>query len=308
MRLPPLNAIRAFEAAARYSSFTRAADELCVTPGAISRQVRSLEEYFGKPLFLRSYREVTLTDSGRTYAATLSDAFRQVDAATRAFAAATDQPTLTIYSPITLTLHWLIRRLPGYHALHPEQGIRISSEGLAPTTLTGTDFDIALRLAGGGGGLDAIPLFDVRFVVVCSPRFLEQSGVTSPADLPRHPLLVSERRSKDWENWFRAARVPAPDLSNEVEVQSSALAYQGAADGVGFAVAMDVLVEEEIARGTLVQPFDIAFADGLAFHAVYPIGADAEPATRGFLDWIADETAPFRTGAARGAPVRVTVR
>ncbi|HTM79306.1 MAG TPA: LysR substrate-binding domain-containing protein, partial [Devosia sp.] len=235
-------------------------------------------------------REVTLTEASRLYSRSLSDAFSQVHAATRDFVSADEMRSLTIYAPITFTLHWLTKRLASFHALHPQLGIRITSEGFAPTSFAASEFDVVLRLAGASSGLEAIHLFDLELVPVCSPLYLEQSGVKHPSDLLAHPLLLSERRSADWQNWLKTARVPAQGPLNTLSFHSSALAYQAAADGCGFAIAMKQLVTDELANGTLVTPFDLAAIDGTAFHAVFPTGMDNDPVVRSFLDWIIRET------------------
>lgn len=288
-RLPPLNAIKSFEVAARHSSFTKAADELFVTPGAVSRQVRSLEEHLGKPLFDRNYREVTLTDASRAYAQQLLDAFGQIDRATRAFAAHTEQRKLKIYAPVTFALRWLMPRLGGYHALYPDQGISVASLGKAPLDLDVLDLDVAIRLAGSSSSTVAEKLFEVQLVPVCSPSFLEEHRLNSVDTLTDLPLLHSTQRRDDWPKWLQMTGVARDPAAQNIFFESSSLAYQAALSGLGIAVAMHALVEDDIAAGNLVMPFTQSYSDGTAFHVVYPSTAKTDEAVQGFSSWIKEE-------------------
>ncbi|SFU11309.1 transcriptional regulator GcvA [Mesorhizobium sp. YR577] len=290
-RLPPLNAIRAFEVAARHSSFTKAADELFVTPGAVSRQVRGLEEHLGRPLFDRNYREVALTDASRTYAGELFDAFAQIDKATRTFAAHTEQRKLRVYAPVTFALRWLMPRLGSYHMLFPDQGISIASQGLAPVDLDALDLDVAIRLAGSTPNTVAEKLFEVKLVPVCSPEFVERHKMSRVSDLADLPLLHSVRRREDWQRWLQFAGSERLAAATNVFFESSSLAYQAALSGLGVAIAMHALVEDDIAAGRLVVPFPQSYADGTTFHVVYPSTAQTDDAVLGFSEWIKGEAA-----------------
>lgn len=301
-RLPPLNAIRAFEVAARHSSFTKAADELFVTPGAVSRQVRGLEDHLGRPLFDRNYREVNLTEASRTYASELFDAFAQIDKATRTFAAHTEQRKLRVYAPVTFALRWLMPRLGSYHKLFPDQGISIASLGLAPVDLDILDLDVAIRLAGAGPNTVAERLFDVRFIPVCSPDFLERHPMSRASQLADLPLLHSERRREDWPRWLQFAGADKLSSTTNIFFESSSLALQAALSGLGVAMAMHALVEEDIAAGRLVVPFEQSYFDGTAFHVVYPYMAQTDETVLGFASWIKGEA--MKTMAQAASRVR----
>jgi len=286
-RLPSLNALRAFEVAARHSSFTRAADELFVTPGAISRQVRSLEEVLGKSLFDRTYREVVLNDASRAYAAELFEAFSRIDRATRAFTARDEQPKLRIYVPMTFALRWLMPRLALYHARNPEQGVIVTSLLDPPATLQGSDVDVAVRLAGPSIGELGEKLFKVVIRPVCSPAFLESHPILRPQDLLGLPLLQSAKRPNDWKFWFDACGMADTD-AELIQFNSSSMAYEAAASGLGVAIGMDRLIEDDIAAGRLVAPFADGIETGARYHIVYAAPTKADVAAQGFVRWICE--------------------
>lgn len=288
-KLPPLNAIRAFEVAARHSSFTRAADELCVTPGAISRQIRGLEDYLGKPLFDRNYREVRLSPESRSYADDLFAAFARIDQATRNFAGQGKADKLRIYAPITFALRWLVPRLGSWHARFPGQEISLVNQGSPPTDLEGAGIDIAVRLAGPSHNLEGERLFDVELTPVCSPAYLAANPLKRVADLGRAKLLQSAPRLHDWRRWMDSCRAELPASYEEQVFESSSMAYEAAASGFGVAIAMRPLVEDDLASGRLVAPFLHSCSDGNAFHIVYPQTGRTNPAIAGFVDWILDE-------------------
>ncbi|EUB98148.1 transcriptional regulator, LysR family [Rhizobium sp. CF080] len=290
-RLPPLNAIRSFEVAARHSSFTKAADELFVTPGAVSRQIRSLEDHLGRPLFDRNYREVNLTAASQAYAQELFDAFAQIDKATRTFAAHTEQRKLKVYAPVTFAMRWLLPRLGSYHALFPDQGVSIASVGKAPVDLDMLDLDVVIRLTGSSPSTIAERLFDVRLVPICSPSFMAQHGLSRIEDLRSLPLLHSTQRRDDWPKWLQMVGIDRDVSAQSVVFESSSLAYEAALGGLGVAMAMQTLVEDDIAAGKFVTPFSQTYSDGTAFHVVYPSTAQTDEAVLGFSSWIREEAA-----------------
>jgi LysR family glycine cleavage system transcriptional activator len=300
---PPLNAVRAFEAAARHSSFTRAADELFVTPGAVSRQVRILEDLLGKSLFERNYREVRLTDAARTYAKALSDSLTQIDHATRNFLASEQAKALHVHAPMTFALLWLMPRLASYHASHPSQGFRLTSAGTPQSDLAGSEFDVVVkRLISVAPGDMVRWLFDVELVPICSPDFAERHALREPADLVGQMLLYSVVRPDDWSKWLAKANVEGVDLQEQIPFESSSLAYRAATSGLGVAIATRAFVEEDVASGRLVVPFDIAVRDGSAYHAVLAPAARSDPNALAFCEWIAGEAGAKKASPMRGSP------
>lgn len=306
-RLPPLNSIRAFEAAARHSSFTRAADELFVTPGAVSRQVRILEESLGKPLFERNYREVSLTEAARVYANTVSEAFRQIDVATREFLDSEQSRNLRVHAPMTFALFWLMPRLASFHAEHPREGLRLASAGRPPSDLAGTEFDVALkRLASPVDEEGATWLFDVELIPVCSPALLRRTPLRSPADLANATLLYSTARPGDWPIWLSEAGVGGIDMQDQIPFDSSSLSCQAAMSDFGVAITTRGFADEHIESGELVIPFDIAARDGSAYYALVAASARSKPQAVAFCEWVAREAArskPLRAPALASRPL-----
>ncbi|MBE2278216.1 MAG: LysR family transcriptional regulator [Rhodobacteraceae bacterium] len=288
-KLPPLNAIRAFEVAARHSSFTRAADELCVTPGAISRQIRALEEYLGKPLFDRNYREVRLSPESRSFADELFVAFARIDQATRSFAGQRLVEKVRVYAPVTFALRWLVPRLGAWHARFPGQEISLVNQGVPPVNLEQAGIDVAIRLAGPSHNMEGERLFDINLTPVCSPAYLAAHPMKRVTDLGKAKLLQSTPRIHDWNSWFDSCRADRPIGYEEQVFESSSMAYEAAASGFGVAIAMRPLVEDDLRSGRLVAPFLHSCSDGNAFHVVYPQTARAHPAVSGFVDWLLEE-------------------
>lgn len=289
-RLPPLSALRAFEAAGRHASFTRAAAELFVTPGAISRQIRGLEEFVGFTLFERTNREVKLTAAGEAYAKSITSAFAQIEEATRLLQASRKKSILRISAPLTFSMRWLMPRLASFSSQQPEHDFRLTTTVPIPAKLVMGEFDVAIRVLISSPDLIAHRLFDVELVPVCSPRLLKDGPpLQKPADLRKHTLLHSSVRSNDWADWLAAADAPMVDSEAGIRFESSSLAYQGAIEGIGVAIAIRFLVTDDLAAGRLVMPFDLGARDGSFFSVVYPRASESNPALITFRDWIIAE-------------------
>jgi LysR family glycine cleavage system transcriptional activator len=296
-RLPPLNALKALESAGRYVSFCRAADELHVTPGAISRQIRGLEDLLGFPLFERHHREVRLTAESKAYVESLSDAFNQMERATRRLIDSRKQNFIHVHSAITFTMRWLVPKLVAFHALYPKREIRTSTmlPGAADLSALPTDVTIQIsdpeqveRLAPA---LIAHPLVEIDLVPVCSPQFHREH------DLGKHPhklkdltRLISSARLQDWGTWADAAALDFDPMVG-VRFESSSLAYHAAIEGMGVAMAMKRLVQDDLEAGRLVPAHKLVHPTGHAFHLFYSQAAAQMPQIKEFRDWI--------TGVAR---------
>ena len=291
LRLPPFSALRAFESAARHASFTRAATELFVTPGAISRQIASLEEFIGFPLFERTNREVKLTAAGQEYASAITDAFLQVSEATKRLHASELQKVLRISAPLTFAMRWLMPRLASFKTRYPHNEFRLTTVVPIPLKLATNDFDMGVRIfKTSPPDLIAHRLFDIEYIPVCSPRLLAAGKpLRRPADLAGHMLLHSSARPDDWVRWLEQAQVPDIDLGAGTHFETSSVAYEAAIEGIGVALAMRVLVADDLASGKLVAPFDIAYRDGSAFCICYQRKSDLSPALIAFRDWIVGE-------------------
>ncbi|MET0166964.1 MAG: transcriptional regulator GcvA [Burkholderiales bacterium] len=291
-RLPPLNAVRAFEATARHLSVTDAATELHVTPGAVSRQVRALESFLGVDLLKRGHREISLTRRGEEYYKTISKSLLLLqDATSRVKKAARKRP-LKIRAYITFAVRWLIPRLSSFHAAHPTLEVFLTAS-LDPVDFAQDDLDGAIRLcAGDQPGVKAYRLVSNILAPVCSPTLL-RSGLPlkSPADLARHTLLHSIGRPDDWAHWLRANGAGEKlDAYAGQTYQSSELAYQAAIEGQGVAMAQLVLVEKDLAAKRLVRPLRKTLDMGtFTYYLLTPADRPESPQLKEFREWLLEQ-------------------
>jgi LysR family glycine cleavage system transcriptional activator len=249
-----IKAIQAFEAAARLGSFALAADELAVTPSAISHQVRLLEEQIGVLLFQRVHRSVLLTDVGRDYAAEVVAAFARIDAATRLAATASGSSTLTIHSTPSIATQWLMKRLPAYGDLHPEVDLRLQSS-VNRIDLGQGIVDIDIRYNPGpppaGGVMVNFP--DDVIVPMCSPRLANGlKPIRSVEDLAGHTLIHGDVTILGWRDWSRRNRKARLDLDRGPHFDRSFMAIRAAMDGLGVCLDSVLLAEQELRAGNLV--------------------------------------------------------
>jgi len=252
--LPPLNALRAFEAAARRLSITAAAEELHVTPGAVSRQIRGLEETLGRQLFIRGHRQISLTAAGAEYFKAVAKAVMDLREATARLTVGDGRQKLKVRAYTTFAMRWLIPRLSGFHAANVGVEVLLTAS-LDPVDFDQEDIDAAIRLGPGTWpNVTAYRLVPNVLVPVCSPGLAKK--VRKPADLAGQVLLHSIARPDDWGIWLRqGAGVKAVDPRSGMTYQSSAMAYAAALEGQGFAIAQQFLVEDDLASGKLVAPF-----------------------------------------------------
>ncbi|QSQ17580.1 LysR substrate-binding domain-containing protein [Myxococcus landrumensis] len=267
--LPPLSALRAFEAAARHLSFKKAADELAVTPTAISHQVRQLEAWLGLRLFERHVRRVVLTQEGRELFPSMREGFDTLSRGIEALRTPAPQEVLTLSSTVAFTSKWLVPRVPAFRAACPGLDLRLHASDEAVDLRAGS-VDLAIRYGRGvPEGLRSELLFQDRFAPVCSPRL----GVRGVGDLGRHPLIHFEWRRVDeatptWSRWFASAgrRYQAP--GGELRFSDESHAIQAAIAGQGIAMVSLVLVAEELVSGALVKPFGPEL-EGFAYRLVH---------------------------------------
>jgi LysR family glycine cleavage system transcriptional activator len=255
-RLPPLNAVRAFEAAARHLSITLAAEELHVTPGAVSRQIKALEDALGVPLFTRGHRQVSLTRQGQDYYRAVTRAIEVLREATRKLQRRRQRKQLKIRAYTTFAMRWLIPRLSGFHAAHPDIEVLLKAS-LDPVDFRKEDIDGAIRLGDGHwSGSHTYRLVDNVLVPVASPALLKAGPrLKRPADLAQHTLLHSIARPDDWARWLEAAGVGEHiDARAGMTYESSAMSYAAAVEGQGVAIAQRFLVEKDLQEGRLVMP------------------------------------------------------
>ncbi len=288
--LPPLNALPDFEAAARHLSFTRAAEELHVTHGAVSRQVKSLEDYLGLPLFRRLNRALRLTDEGQAYARTVRALLDSLADSTRRLRAPKDSRALTVSTTYSFTSGWLVPRLARFRALHPEIDVRLlANDQIAD--FARDNIDLGIRYGRGNyPGLAAERLLGDDFVPVASPALLKgRYPLRKPADLRHHVLLHEEGNEVDWRMWLAAAGLDSIDASRGPVFSHSIMAVQAAIRGEGVALGRTTLIAEELASGQLVRLFDLRLEAEMAYYIVCPPRALDQPKIRAFRDWLLSE-------------------
>ena len=290
--VPPLRALRAFEAAARLLSFTEAAEELHVTQAAVSLQIKHLEELLGVQLFRRLNRRLVLTEEGRIYLPEVREGLERLAAATARMARRHRQGHLTVSVLPSFASRWLIPRLWRFQKTHPDIQVRISAfEWLVD--FDKDDVDLAIRYgAGRWPGLAAELLFEEEVFPVCSPELLGgDPPLEEPPDLAHHTLLHDDYTREDWRSWLKAAGVSGIDPEQGLSFSHSTLMLQAAERGLGVALGRTPLVRDELARGTLVRPFEAALPGDFAYYLVYPPHTAEFPRIRAFRQWLLEEAA-----------------
>lgn len=304
-RLPGLNALRAFEAASRHLSFTRAAAELHVTQAAISHQIKALEDQLALKLFTRANRALALTAAGAAYAADVRDAFDRLALATERVVPRKDANVLTITISPTAAGHWLVPRLNRFLAAHRDLQVRLNVTG-RHVDLLQEDVDLAIRTRRGDWtGLHATRLAQVALILVASPRLLAgPRPMRTPGDLVHFKLLREPEVS--WPAWLRANGVLDTSSTHCLLIDEHGLLIDAAVAGQGIALARDFLVADKLAAGTLVRPFGLMPPQDAADFDYYLVcrARDAEqPKIAAFREWALAEAAA--TTSPLGAPMRV---
>ncbi|MEM7225281.1 MAG: transcriptional regulator GcvA [Pseudomonadota bacterium] len=296
-RLPPLNGLRAFEAAARHMSFTTAAEELHVTQAAISRQVKLLEEHLGADLFRRYNRRLELTDGGRAYFLVLRHAFNHMDLATKQLFPESDDTTLKVSVLNSLAQKWLLPRLSDFQARAPNIEVLLSASDRL-VDFSREDFHIALRYgAGGYRGLEVQRLMTDKVFPVCSPRLLEGDvPLRAPKDLANHALLhdILGARNEDmqhWGRWLTAAGAAEVDHTRGPAFNQLGMILAAAVDGQGVALGRLSLTADDLAAGHLVCPFGPVLDARYATYMVSPASTVDLPKVRLFREWLLEEAA-----------------
>ena len=292
-RLPPLNALVAFEAAARELSFTRAAEELGVSREAVSRQIRNLEDHLGVALFRRRHRALDLTPAGQELAAQARESLEAIARAADALQRRRRPSKLTVTATIALATFWLTPRLPRFRAAHPGAEIRVVVSD-APLDLAQEGIDVGLKYGDGRWpGLTARRLFAVESFPVCAPAYLAAGPpIRAPADLVAHTLLNLDgapHAPEDWRWWLEGAAGEPADSLHILGFDSYANVIQAACDGQGVALGFGGIIDGLIARGELVRPIPDSRDPGRAVYLVASAGAALSPLARKFHDWVLAE-------------------
>ena len=310
VRLPPLNALRAFEAAARHLSFAMAAKELHVTPAAISHQVRGLEDYLGLRLFRRLKRGLELARAGRVLLPKLSEGFERMADAVEDMRSIEEEGTLAVSAATSFATRWLAPRLHRFVGAHPELDVCINAstrlidprkdELVSGDAVAGSpveDADIVVRFGTGDyPGFRVDRLLSVSVTPMCSPRLLkDRHPLKTPADLKRHVLIHDNVRYDDgrelWDAWFEAAGLPEVDTSHGLRFSHAMLALEAAADGMGVAMGMRVLAGSDLASGRLLAPLKLSLPLKFGYYVVSGSDTAERADVAAFRDWLFEEAA-----------------
>ncbi|MDP4006298.1 LysR substrate-binding domain-containing protein [Methylobacterium sp. NEAU K] len=286
--LPSLNALRAFEAAARLGSFKAAAGELGVTHGAISQQVRLLEDWLRAPLFERHNRRIVLTPAARAYLSEVGPAFDRVAAATAGYGR-NDVAVLRVNAPATFALRWLIPRLASFRERYPEIRVRVETSNQALEALPDV-YEVIIR-----GGPDSFygyamrPFLSEQRLPVCSPALLSRLPLQTFQDLKRHTLLHTLSLPRLWDDWLSEAGISGLETDATLTLDHFYLTLQAALDGIGIAMGPTALIADDLAQRRLVAPFPGPFLPARTYCTYVRASKTAGDPTSAFLSWIEQE-------------------
>ncbi len=286
LQIPSSSGLRAFEAACRYLSFNQAAEELGVTPGAVSRQIQTLEHYLGKTLFHRHHKRIELTAVGRQYLAEITLPLEKIAAATARLRSETRRNAVSICAYPTFVLRWLIPRWANLYERHPDIDVQLVTS-LNPTDFERDDFDLSIQILPEGASLTGMrvdKLLDVLTYPVCSPEMAERFA--APGDL-RHAVLLHESpRPTDWARWCAAAGLHDIDTNKGLHFESANMALHAAENGLGVAIGIEALVKASISGGQLVRLFDVARRSNQPFQIVSSARKADRPKLRAVREWM----------------------
>lgn len=308
-KIPSLQALACFEAAARHQSYTRAAQELALTQGAVSRQLTALEDFVGVALFKRTRHGVTLTGRGRDYAAQVATRLQALEQDTLDVMSTQGRGSVLHLAAVpTFATRWLIPRLPDLKKVQPELTVHIETR-TRPFMFADTPFDCALfagtpEQVSQWAGTQATKLLDEVVLPVCHPSLLDGHGLRHGAgsdglsadDLMPLPLLQQSTRPDAWRQWFEAQAVAAPQALSGARFELFSMTVAAAVHGMGLALVPRLLITQELARGELVVACDRPLANPRAYYLVRPEGRDKPPATQIFLDWLLQHTQERHSG------------
>lgn len=298
-RLPPLNSIRAFEATARHLSFSKAADELNVTPGAVSQQVKVLEDYLNLKLFKRKNRMILLTDEAQICLPSLSEGLDKLSQGIESIRQQSNEKSLTITVSPTLASRWLMSRLTGFQKQFPNINVCIDASN-EMTDIINDDIDVAIRFGTGEyPGLETDYLFSLNVIPVCKPSLLEgENGIKTPKDLKNHKLLhansdyfiTEDDNQIDWKMWFENQNINDIDVGNGLHFSQYNLLIEAAIRGQGVALVGDIVIDDELKSGQLVKPFeDTDIPVNFAYHLAYSKNKTNLSRVKTFRQWLLNE-------------------
>jgi LysR family glycine cleavage system transcriptional activator len=290
-RLPPLNSLKVFEAAARHESFTRAAEELCVTQGAVSQQVKALEAGLGIKLFNRERQRLNITEAGREYLVVVRDALDRIAVGTERILQRQNAGVLTVSTSPDFAAKWLVHRLGHFVESHPGIDLRVSA------TLHHVDFareevDMAVRHGEGNWpGLDAVQLSAEQLFAVCSPKLLSgRRKLLNPSDLLKFPLIHLDSRA-EWSRWLRGVGVDDADAMHGPVLNRVSMVIDAAINGQGIALARTTLAAWDLINGRLLRPLPDSLALSKTYWIIAPKVTSNLPKIVTFRDWLLAEAA-----------------
>ena len=291
MSLPPLNALRAFEAAARHNGFVAAADELCITRGAVSRHVKLLEAHLGIALFRRTHKGVDLTAAGRRLLPVLTDAFTAIERETRSLTAQSSE--LRIICPPALSIRWLFPRLESFRRDHPDIRVRLTTEFYGDQGFDAAEYDLGISLEhrpGRSPDIAVQPLFPMVLSPACAPALVQaEGGLADPARIGELSLLHESPKRIDWATWLRRFDIAGVDVESGEAFPNLDMAVKAAVLGSGVVMADLFLCREELAGGALVLPFPDMRCETPQgrYCLIGPRDRWHDPRIRAFRDWAA---------------------
>lgn len=287
-RLPPLNALKVFEAAARRGSFQAAADELFVTPSAVSHQIKGLEAFLDLELFIRQTRRITLTQAGEDYFQSIQNALLEIDRSTQKLISSHQSGQLHLSVAAAFLTRWLLPRLSSFHEQNPEVDIELSViEGLIDFDASETDMAVYYG-KGDWQGVQADFLRHYQQVPICSTKLMEKHAIKTPSDLLEHTLLHVTKRQHEWPTWFEHVGVPFKEKVKGISFSNGSLVAAAARNGLGIGLADVGFVSEEIGSGQLVAPLKESFILDRSFYLVYQKNRVMTFAMKAFQNWLMD--------------------
>ncbi|MEA1672039.1 LysR substrate-binding domain-containing protein [Nitrospirillum sp. BR 11163] len=294
-RLPPLNALRVFEVAARTGSYADAGAQLGLTHGAVSRQIAALEDWLGQRLFVRTGRRMTATPAARVFAAEVSLSFDRMVAAAEACGRPAVRHILRVSAPTTFAMRWLIPRVEAFRTRQPDVEVAITTTTTLRDELRG-GFDVAIRRGSAEPSAwpqyQPVPFLGEADTVIVSPALAARHPLREPGDIIHHVLLGSETRPGDWADWLERAGVPHRAEQRRQVYDHFFVTLQAVADGLGIGVGPFPVLEGDRDSGRILTPFPDIVVPRTGYVALIPFDAHKSPALTNFLGWLIEEGAP----------------
>jgi len=288
-KLPPLNALRIFEVAARAGSFSAAARELHLTHGAVSRQIEILEQWLGQPLFIRQGQRMVPTVHAQAFGREVSTAFDHLSAASERYGRIATRKVVRVNAPATFAMRWLIPRLDDFRKQQPEVDVRVSTAFSNEAGFNGT-FDVAIRRTlERGEQFESVPIFAEYQTVIASPALLAQAPVRDVEDLADSVLLYTETRPGSWESWLQQAGHASLRPVRTLRFDHFFVTLQAVVDSLGLAIGTFPTLAADLDGGRIAAPFAEIRAPGNTYHALVPRDADKPLHLRAFVEWLVQQ-------------------